>query len=166
MVRRLAILVAGVALAASVSARTQQAPAGAAPFPSHDRASSAQSLVDTTCVACHNDRVPNGNLSLTGFEVSKAATRRDVSERMVRKLRAGQMPPAGARRPSEDQLTALAEALESRLDAEASPETTPGARTFQRLNRTEYARAIHDLLALDVDAGDYLPLDEKSDNFD
>jgi mono/diheme cytochrome c family protein len=166
MVRRLALLVGGAALSASVLAATEQDPPRL--VPAHDRTVDAQAIVDKTCAACHNDRTQaqNGNLSLTGFEVSKAAAQREDSERMIRKLRAGQMPPAGARRPSDDQLTALADALESRLDAEATPEATPGRRTFQRLNRTEYARAIKDLLALDVDSGDYLPLDEMSANFD
>jgi mono/diheme cytochrome c family protein len=166
MVRRLPILLAGVVLAASVSATTQQAPSAVAPVPSHDRAFDTQAIIDKTCAACHNERVQNGNLSLTGFAVSTAAGQREVSERMIRKLRAGQMPPMGARRPSEEQLTALAEALESRLDEEAKTEVAPGSRTFQRLNRTEYARAIRDLLGLDIDAGDYLPLDEMSANFD
>jgi hypothetical protein len=134
--------------------------------PSHDRTADAQAIVDKTCAGCHNNRVQNGNLSLDGFDVSRAGEHRDVSERMIRKLRSGQMPPAGARRPADEQLDALAAALESRLDASATPEATPGGRTFQRLNRTEYARAIRDLLALDIDAGDYLPLDEKSANFD
>ncbi len=166
MFRRLALLVGGAALSASVLVATEQDPPRL--VPAHDRTVDAQAIVDKTCAACHNERTQaqNGNLSLTGFEVSKAAAQREDSERMIRKLRAGQMPPAGARRPSDAQLTALAEALESRLDAESTPEATPGRRTFQRLNRTEYARAIKDLLALDVDSGDYLPLDEMSANFD
>ncbi|MBM3558877.1 MAG: DUF1592 domain-containing protein [Alphaproteobacteria bacterium] len=166
MIRRLVPLMGGPVLSVVVLAATEQNPS--LPVPAHDRAVEAQAIVDKTCAACHNERAQsqNGNLSLDGFEVSKAAAQREVSERMIRKLRAGQMPPAGARRPSEDQLTALAEALESRLDAAAALEARPGHRTFQRLNRTEYARAIRDLLALEVDAGDYLPLDEMSANFD
>ncbi|MGQ0736243.1 MAG: c-type cytochrome, partial [Acidobacteriota bacterium] len=148
MVRRLATLFGGAVLSASVLAATEQNPPR--PVPAHARAVDAQAIIDKTCAGCHNERAQNGNLSLTGFEVSKAAAHREDSERMIRKLRAGQMPPAGARRPSEDQLAALAEALESRLDAEATPEATPGRRTFQPLNRTEYARANRDLQSLDV----------------
>ena len=166
MVRRLAALASGVLLSASLGAATEQAPAPPTPISSHDRAIAAQSIVDRTCSGCHNSRIQNGNLSLEGFAVATAAERRDVSERMVRKLRAGQMPPAGARRPSDDELDALADLLESRLDARAGTETAPGRRTFQRLNRTEYSRAIAELLALDIDAGEYLPLDEMSANFD
>src|SRR5438128_2891274 len=75
------------------------------------------------------------------------------------------MPLPGSRRPDDAALASLAEALERQVDANAV-DPTPGRRTFQRLNRAEYARSIHDLLALDVNAGDYLPLDPKSANFD
>src|SRR5207237_5834276 len=88
-----------------------------------------------------------------------------VAEKMIRKLRAGQMPPPGSRRPDEASLARLAGALEAQADARAA-DAPPGRRTFQRLNRAEYARSVHDLLALDVDAGSYLPLDSKSANFD
>ena len=127
-------------------------------------AASPQTVVTRTCVGCHNDRTRSGNLSLASFEVTAAASHRETTERMIRKLRAGQMPPAGV--PRDDAaLTALADALESEADAHAA-EVAPGRRTFQRLNRAEYERAVHDLLALEVNAGDYLPLDPKSANFD
>ncbi|HKB10866.1 MAG TPA: DUF1592 domain-containing protein [Vicinamibacterales bacterium] len=132
----------------------------AAPRPSQ----SPQAVVTRTCVGCHNDRTRSGNLSLASFDVAAAASHRDVAERMIRKLRAGQMPPAGI--PRDDAaLSALAAALEAEADAHAG-DPVPGRRTFQRLNRAEYERSIHDLLALDVTAGDYLPLDPKSANFD
>ena len=85
---------------------------------------------------------------------------------MVRKLRAGMMPPPGARRPEPAALTALAAALETRLDRAAVAAPNPGRRPFQRLNRVEYARAIHDLLALDVDVTALLPPDSISQGFD
>src|SRR5262245_9960761 len=141
--------------AASTSAR-QDSAAGPAQSP--------QAVVTRTCVGCHNDRTRSGNLSLASFDVAAAASHRDVAERMIRKLRAGQMPPAGI--PRDDAaLSALAAALEAEADAHAG-DPVPGRRTFQRLNRAEYDRSIHDLLALDVTAGDYLPLDPKSANFD
>ena len=123
-----------------------------------------QTVVTRTCVGCHNDRTRSGNLSLASFDVATAASHRDITERMIRKLRAGQMPPAGI--PRDDAaLTALADALETEADAHAT-EAVPGRRTFQRLNRAEYEHAVRDLLALEVNAGDYLPLDPKSANFD
>ena len=105
-------------------------------------------------------------MSVEDFDVSRADETPALAERMVRKLRAGLMPPAGAARPSESELTNLAVALESRLDAAATTRPNPGRRSFQRLNRAEYERSIRDLLALDISAGDYLPLDTKSANFD
>ena len=126
----------------------------------------AQAVVDGTCRRCHNDRLRSGNLSLAAFEVADAVEQAEVAERMVRKLRAGLMPPAGVRRPAESSLIGLAEELETRLDAAAVANPNPGRRGFQRLNRAEYARSIRDLLGIDIDAGDYLPLDTKSANFD
>ena len=126
----------------------------------------AQAVVNRTCRRCHNDRLRSGNLSLAAFEVADAVEQADVAERMVRKLRAGLMPPAGVRRPDESALIGLAEELETRLDAAAVANPNPGRRGFQRLNRAEYARSIRDLRGVDIDAGDYLPLDTKSANFD
>jgi hypothetical protein len=125
----------------------------------------AQTVVRSTCAGCHNDRTRSGNVSLEAFEVASAGEHPDITEKMIRKLRAGQMPPPGSRRPDEAALAGLADVLEAQADARAT-EPTPGRRSFQRLNRTEYARSIHDLLALDIGAGDYLPLDAKSANFD
>ncbi len=123
-------------------------------------------VVQRVCVRCHNDRRLVGNLSLEGFTVEEAGGNADIAERMVRKLRAGMMPPPGTRRPAGDTLVVLAERLESILDVTAAGRPNPGPRTFQRLNRPEYERAVHDLLELDVDAGDWLPLDQMSANFD
>jgi hypothetical protein len=113
---------------------------------------------------CHNPRALKGNMSLEGFDVDSAPARLAVSEKMIRKLRAQIMPPPGARRPGGDTLLALVETLEQVIDKSARP--NPGARTFQRLNRPEYEHAVHDLLGVQVNAGDYLPLDTKSANFD
>jgi hypothetical protein len=122
-------------------------------------------VVRGTCAGCHNDRTRTGNISLESFDVASAGRYTEITEKMIRKLRAGQMPPPGSRRPDESALAGLAEVLEAQADARAT-EPTPGRRSFQRLNRTEYARSIRDLLALDINAGDYLPLDAKSANFD
>ncbi len=118
------------------------------------------------CATCHSDRGKAGGLSLAAFDVSHAEQSAEVAERMIRKLRAGMMPPPGAARPDADTLAGLATTLETRVDAFASAHPNPGGRPFQRLNRPEYGRAIRDLLAVDVNAGDWLPLDQKSANFD
>ena len=160
------------ALLVFVGSATQPGLASRVPGPAVARLAQAPPATDPnqvvrrTCTTCHNDQSLRGNLSLEHFDVTAAFDDAAVAERMVRKLRAGMMPPPGARRPDGDTLLTLVEALEHNLDAGAAIAPDPGGRTFQRLNRAEYARAIEALLALDVDAGDWLPLDQMSANFD
>ncbi len=125
-----------------------------------------ETVVEESCVRCHNERRLRGNLSLEGFTLSGLADQAEVGEEMIRKLRAGFMPPPSTDPPGGDTLLVLVEALERRLDEAAAADPNPGYRSFQRLNRAEYERAIRDLLGLDVDAGNWLPLDQKQANFD
>ena len=123
-------------------------------------------IVQQYCALCHNDQMLSGNLSLERFTLDSAAETGDVAESMIRKLRAGMMPPPGAPRPPADSLLTLVEALESHMDDAAESNPTLGGRSFQRLNRAEYGASIRDLLDLEIDAASYLPLDTKSANFD
>ena len=123
-------------------------------------------VVARYCTRCHNERSLRGNLSLEGFDVARADEHAETAERMIRKLRAGMMPPPGARRPAGDTLTALAQQLEEIVDAAAGARPYAGTRPFQRLNRAEYARVIHDLLGLTVDPEEWLPPDAITDGFD
>src|SRR5262245_58966769 len=123
-------------------------------------------LIDRYCVECHNDRSLKGNLSFAKFDIAKAGEHADVTEKMIRKLQAGMMPPPGVDRPSPALYASLISTLETKADAAAALRPNPGARPFPRLNRAEYARAIKDLLAIDVDAGAWLPLDTMNSNFD
>jgi hypothetical protein len=123
-------------------------------------------LVKQFCTGCHNDRSKAGELTLAGWDVTRAAADRELSEKMIHKLRAGMMPPSGARRPAPDQITKFVAALESRMDALAAAAPNPGWRPFQRLNRAEYAREIRNILDLDVDVTAFLPADTISDGFD
>ena len=129
-------------------------------------ATALDDVVDRYCVRCHNARRLTGNLSLEDFRVESAHAMAETSEKMIVKLRAEMMPPAGARRPPADTLLALVETLENTIDAAYRADPDPGSRMFQRLNRAEYAASIKDLLGLEIDAGDYLPVDPKSANFD
>ena len=124
------------------------------------------SLVAETCVRCHSDARLRGNLSLEGFDIGQAADNAEVVERMIRKVRAGMMPPPGVRAPEGDTLLQFVETLESVMDDVAARNPNPGRRTFQRLNRPEYEQAIRDLLDLEVNSEDWLPLDQMSANFD
>jgi hypothetical protein len=123
-------------------------------------------IVRRYCVTCHNDKARTGGLSLASFDIARAAHEAEVAEKMIRKLQAGLMPPPGVMRPDVATYASLIQTLETTIDSAAAARPNPGRRTFQRLNRAEYERAIRDLLALNVNAGDWLPLDQKSANFD
>ena len=121
-------------------------------------------VVRRYCQGCHNAKTPRGNLSLDGFSLDSASGNIEVAEKVIRKLRNQMMPPPTARKPGGDTLVALVETLEQTIDRAAKP--NPGTRPFQRLNRPEYEAAVRDLLSVEVNAGDFLPLDTKSANFD
>ena len=156
---------------APAAARPTTRPAATAPVASHGispalSAREQSDLIKTYCATCHSERAKAGGLSLAGFDAMRAHEQQDVVEKMIRKLSAGLMPPPGAKRPEGALLDSLTAALEGRMDEYAAANPNPGRRTFQRLNRPEYERAIAELLALDVDAANWLPLDQKSANFD
>ena len=134
--------------------------------PDTARATAQTALVKQYCVTCHNDRAKAGTLSLASFDAAKAADHIEIAEKMIRKLRAGMMPPAGARRPEPAQLHALLTGLESRIDRAAALNPNPGWRPFQRMSRSEYARSVRDLLDIEVDANAFLPPDTVSHGFD
>jgi mono/diheme cytochrome c family protein len=140
-----------------------------APAASHGPSLSAVNqteLVTTYCATCHSERGKAGGLSLANFTAMKAQEQPEVIEKMIRKLRAGMMPPAGAKRPDAATLAALTTALEGRMDESAAVHPNPGWRPFQRLNRAEYANAVKALLRIDVDVTTFLPPDTISHGFD
>jgi mono/diheme cytochrome c family protein len=134
--------------------------------PETPRAAEANEVIEEYCVRCHNERRLRGNFSLEGFDAAEPESEAEVAERMIRKLRAGMMPPPGADRPPEQELDALATTLETRIDSAARGAPRPGTRTFQRLNQAEYARTVREILGLEIDPEAYLPPDTKSANFD
>jgi hypothetical protein len=157
---------AAAILAASVVLRAgeprQQALSPPAIPPSADRAT-----LDRYCVSCHNGRVRAGGLALDAADVSRVAFDASTWEKVVRKLRARMMPPAGMPRPDEATYDALASHLETALDAAAAAHPNPGrTETFRRLSRVEYQNAIRDILALEVDVASLLPKDDASHGFD
>jgi len=124
-------------------------------------------LVARACAGCHDDDARPGGISLQAFDAAKIEQSAETAERMIRKLRTGMMPPPSVKdRPAAAALEAFAASLEARLDDAAARRPQPGHRSFQRLNRAEYGRAIHDLLALDVDVAAFLPPDTISQGFD
>ena len=119
------------------------------------------------CTECHNDAEAAGELSLESVTAADVAAKPEVFEQVVRKLRGGLMPPPGEPRPAADDALALVAALERHLDATAAargPE--PGRVALHRMNRTEYATAVEELLGVRIDARSMLPADMASEGFD
>ncbi len=156
----------GAQAAAPVQAAARPAPRGAAPARSAMVAAEQTRLVTTYCGTCHSERGKAGGLSLAGFDAMKAHEQPVVIEKMIRKLRAGMMPPPGAKRPAPAEIDQLAGALEARMDEFAASNPNPGWRPFQRLTRAEYSQAVKDLLDLQVDVTSYLPADTQAHGFD
>jgi len=122
--------------------------------------------VNAYCVGCHNDRAMTGGLSLASPELANVAAHPDVWEKVLRKVRGGMMPPPGVPQPDDATRQALVTSLETTLDLAATAAPNPGRPLAHRLNRVEYANAIRDLLALDIDATSLLPPDDSSSGFD
>jgi mono/diheme cytochrome c family protein len=160
------------AAARPASAPKQSSAAPVKPTPAHAPAATTMlaaeqtALVKQYCAGCHSERGKAGGLSLASFDAAKLEEHGETTEKMIRKLRAGMMPPSGARRPEPAVLTGLAAAFEGRMDKAAVLKPNPGSRPFQRLNRAEYANAVKDLLNVDVDVTAYLPPDTISHGFD
>jgi hypothetical protein len=134
------------------------------------RAAELRAAVDRYCVVCHNQYVATP-ATATGIVLDRADLNDPASdpalwERVVRKLRTGEMPPAGMERPDQATYESLAGWLESHLDRAALERPNPGRPAIHRLNRAEYENAIRDLLALEVDAATLLPPDDSADGFD
>jgi cytochrome c551/c552 len=125
-----------------------------------------QALLNQYCVTCHNEKLKTGGLALDKLDLDRIGANAETWEKVVRKVRAGMMPPAGARRPDRKALDAFAGAVEGALDRAASANPNPGRTPLHRMNRGEYANAIRDLLAVDVDAATLLPADDSSNGFD
>ena len=126
-----------------------------------------RALIDEYCFSCHNDVDKKGGLALDSLTTRDVADHVDVWEKVVRKLRARQMPPLGKPRPDDEAYDALVATLEGSLDRAARAKPNPGrTAAIRRLTRTEYQNAVRDLLAVDVDASSLLPADPSSYGFD
>jgi hypothetical protein len=165
------ILVASVLWIASLSVALPRAEAPqSTPARPASTAASAETLdrsvVDKYCVTCHNQRLKTGGLTLDSPELANVAAHADVWEKVIRKVEAGMMPPAGVPRPDAATKKALIASLEGVLDRAAKASPNPGRPLVHRLNRAEYANAIRDLLAVDLDVSALLPPDDSSAGFD
>jgi mono/diheme cytochrome c family protein len=127
-------------------------------------ASAERALLNQYCVTCHNQKLKTAGLELDKLDTAHVTEQAEKWELVVRKLRSGMMPPSGMPRPSWTTYESMVAWLEGELDKSASTHLPPPG--LHRLNRTEYANVIHDLLALDIDPAKYLPSDDSTRGFD
>src|SRR5204863_4708700 len=126
-----------------------------------------RALLDRYCVGCHNQRTKTANLTLDAMDTAKIADNAASWEKVVRKLRGGQMPPANLPRPDDPTRDKFVSWLETELDRASAANPNPGrTETFHRLNRAEYHNAVRDILSLDLDVAALLPGDSASYGFD
>ena len=135
--------------------------------PAVHAAATEPALLERYCVTCHNDNLRTAGFSLESLDLGNISADAEAWEKVVLKLRAGMMPPAGRPRPDRETYDRLASFLETDLDRAAAASPDPGhSDALRRLNATEYGNTIRDLLALEVDVTDLLPADDSSAGFD
>jgi hypothetical protein len=158
-------------LAYSMSSSAQQVSTPVAPAPqattqAASPAADHQAVLSKYCYGCHNEKLQSGRLALSTLDISAPAKNIEPWEKVIRKLGAGAMPPAGRPRPDKITADSLVRYLETELDRAALANPNPGRPGLQRLNRAEYKNAIRDLLALNIDAASMLPADTAGYGFD
>src|SRR5262245_5326098 len=175
MFRLLAITALGLTLCAleplrvaTVHAAGQNGPRAAAASPQAAANSPAldRALLDKYCITCHSDKLKTGGLTLEHVDVNDLHGNAEVLEKVVRKLRTGQMPPMGRPRPAEVAIDTFAGSMEAALDRAAAQTPNAGRVASHRLNRVEYVNAIHDILGLDINGTELLPGDMAGFGFD
>jgi hypothetical protein len=154
-------LAALLAVVATVPERATLTASAAAPPPVVSR-----ELLDRYCVTCHNQRLKTGGLALDQVDLGQVEAHAALLEKVVRKLRSGQMPPEGRPRPDAATRDTFVTALEAALDESAARRPDPGRVVSRRLNRVEYVNAIKDLLGMDIDGTQLLPSDMAGFGFD
>src|SRR5712671_4866933 len=144
------------------AARSQKAPSPSTAAP----AAQYRAVIDQYCTNCHNADDKVAGLALDKLDLSNIGANAETWEKVVVKLRSGMMPPKAAAHPTEAVRDGMVSWLETSLDKAGAAIPNPGRPLLRRLNRAEYANAIRDLLALDVDASNLLPPDDSGYGFD
>src|SRR5713226_4033128 len=129
-------------------------------------APSPRAVLDKYCVTCHNQKAKTAGLMLDGLNTADVGARAETWEKVMFKISTGAMPPPGRPRPDRASHDAFVSWLEGELDGAALRNPNPGPTTLHRLNRTEYANAIRDLLGLEIDGAALLPVDNAAYGFD
>ena len=137
---------------------------------SSDQAAAQRAIINQYCSTCHSDKAKAAGMDsarkidFDRLDIADVSRDAETWERVVRKLRAGMMPPSGIRRPDRETYKGLIAWLENELDRNAVTYTPPPG--LHRLNRTEYANVLQDLLDLNIDPAKYLPSDDSTRGFD
>jgi hypothetical protein len=136
-------------------------------FAQDSKAVDSGALIEQYCAKCHNLDDYAGGIDLEGVDAQSLAEHPEIGEKVIKRLRAGMMPPAGEERPDYQVVKSLAASLEQSIDKHSATKPLhlppPG---LHRLNRTEYTNAVRDLLALNINANKFLPSDDSSHGFD
>jgi hypothetical protein len=168
MIRTLAPVSIGMVSIGVVLAGTLFCPATtlAADSSSSSAVDAHRTTLQMYCVGCHSGPTPFGRLNLEALDPGNLEDNGAVWEKMLRKLRNREMPPAGMPRPDAATYEALVKYIETERDRLAEAKPNPGRPTLHRMNRAEYANAIRDLLALEIDVAELLPADDAGYGFD
>jgi len=151
----------GCAIAVWAAVAAQGQPASKLPTPASQHA-----FLNQYCAYCHNDQLKRGNMTLTTLDLEHIGKTAEQAEKVTHMLRVGLMPPPGMPRPNAAAVKAFVASLETTLDQAAAANPNPGRAALHRLNRTEYANSVRDLLGLQVDVSALLPPDDMSHGFD
>ncbi len=155
---------------AQPAAQVERQAAATAPTAPAISVDAQRTFLNQYCMACHSEKMKAAGLdsarrlTMDALDPANVEKDREKWELVVRKVRAGQMPPLGMKRPEPTEFNAIVTAFENELDRTSSPFTPPPG--LHRLNRTEYANVVRDLLDLNVDASKYLPSDDSTSGFD
>ncbi len=170
---RLTVALFALGLLAADSAKPPNPPPARARMTTEGPGSTAfettvRPVLTQNCSPCHNDRLLSGGLNLGMFaKHASIAEQREVWEKIVQKIRTGEMPPRGVARPSDAHIATLVRFVEGEFEkADRSLRPDPGRVTARRLNRVEYSNTIRDLLALDFRAEKDFPSDDSGYGFD
>jgi len=163
MTRAISFVVAVAVLASA--ALSGQGARGGQVTPASD-AAGTKALLDTYCAGCHSPAVKAGGLVIEASTLAALREHRDVWEKALRKLRGRQMPPPGSRQPSQAEIDGFVAWMEAALDAPDPALAIAGHVPMQRLTRTEFATAVNDLLAIELDAAQLLPAEIEVHGFD
>lgn len=159
-----------VALIAALPAVLALAQSDSAPKQALDRdplsSAAERALIDQYCVGCHNQKAKMGGLALDQVDLSRAGNNAETLEKVIRKLRAGMMPPANAKRPDPATYEALASSIEKSVDQAARVKPVVVPPGVHRVNRAEFANSVRDLLGIEIDPAEFLPVDDAGSGFD